>query len=267
MTYNHEHEISLLNNEVKHYKLQHAINEQALNHLNKECEELKEEVERTKDERRFLFVGFQNERKHKQDFTKRLHAELVQELQWELDQKDKEIVRLKTLHQHAVLQWVADLRAEPIEPVEIPLEPIVKQLHQQDSAIEAAAKEYAQMEQDAFDVAIAEAVEEFARNEQEKQDTEVDVAIAEAAEGIARIERETESMDIVNARPAAKPVAVVAPLKQEQTQQEAEPSAFNDTELRQGWYIAEEGDVRIIPFQHGFRPAFYEWDMNTQPFS
>ena len=196
MTYNHEHEIRLLNNEVKHYKLQHAINQQTVNHLNKECEDLKEEVERAKEERRFLFVGFQNERKHKQDLTKRLRAELVQKFQAELDQKDKEIARLKTLHQHAVSQWVTDLRTQPIEPVEIRLEPVVKQitsnafaqLQQQDSAIEAAAEEYVRMEQDANDVAFAEAAEEFARNEQEKQDAEVDAAIAEAAEEIARVE-------------------------------------------------------------------------------
>ena len=136
-----------------------------------------------------------------------------------------------------------------IERTHIPLETIVDQvssdafaqLQQNDSAIESAAEEYARMEQDA-----------------------VDVAIADAAEEIARIERETDSMDNVNAQPAAKPVAVVAPMKQEPLKQKPEPG-FNETELRQGWYSDDEGNPVIIPFQPGRQPGV-EWDMNTQPF-
>ena len=74
MTYNYQHQIRILNAEVNHYKLQHAINQQTVNHLNKECEDLKEEVERAKEERRFLFLGFENEQKHKQELTKQLNG-------------------------------------------------------------------------------------------------------------------------------------------------------------------------------------------------
>ena len=122
----------------------------------------------------------------------------------------------------------------------------------------AAAEEFAQMGQDAdVDAAIDAAAEEYARME---QDT-VDAAIADAAEEIARIEQETEMTDNVN---AAKPVAVVVPMKQEPVKKEPEPG-FNETELRQWWYSDEEGNPVIIPFQTGRQPGV-DWDMNTQPF-
>ena len=72
-------------------------------------------------------------------------------------------------------------------------------------------------------------------------------------------------MDIANAQPTAKPVAIVAPIKQEPVGLEAQLIAFNETELRQGWYNDEDFTPRIITFQHGVRPL-YEWDRNTQPF-
>ena len=125
-----------------------------------------------------------------------------------------------------------------IEPTQIPLEPL-QQDADLNATIEAAAEEFAQMEQDA----------------------DVEGAIAAAAEEIARFEQEAEMTGNVT---AAKPVAVVAPMKQEPVKQKPEPG-FNETELRQGWYSDDEGNPVIIPFQPGRQPGV-EWHMNTQPF-
>ena len=206
--------------------------------LEDQIKELQLNLQAAEATRLYLLEEFKNQRM--QEYQS--HRDQVKELNEKLrvaETRLREMTELKIKHQQEVAQLNSDLQAYMIDTVELPLEPLVEQVpfvvfkqlqqRQQDPAMVAAAEDFTQMEQQQQDAAIEAAAEEFARME---QDADVDAAIAAAAEEIARFEQEAEMTGNVN---AAKPVAVVALMKQESVEQEPEPG-FNETELRQGWY-------------------------------